>query len=260
MSSTPSVLSLGDWSLAEMSGWSSHHALKFDAGDANLYRYVFNRPTVGIDPTGLADWAFGVQGVDLKLLKDLVVGYYFELKLTVPAVKNKLYVILSEDEKWGIGTEGKEGKLPTTYRLDVQGGLTNDVDKVSYEQKGKAGDWAIFVRRAKKTFGFLPLAKGLKYSGKSNVDLDQNKYLGILVDVEAPKATVTYTYIYVNTRVFREACKKNKEHEPLGSLASDLGSLFGVNFEEDMVYEILSFRGSLARSSRIEVTPLPKEK
>jgi hypothetical protein len=235
--------------------------LGFDAGDANLYRYVSNSPTGRIDPTGLADWDFKVQGVDLKKLKDLVVGYYFELKLTVPEVKNKLFIILSEDEKWGIGTEGKVSTLEPIYRVDVQGPLSTDVDKVNYTQLGQAGDWAVFVRKSTKTFGFLPLAKGLKWSGKSNVDVDQAKYLGLFVDVEAPKATVKYTYIYVNTRIFRQACLKNKQdQESLASLASDLSFLFGVDFSEDKVYEILSFRGKLAKYSRIEVTPLPDKK
>ena len=106
--------------------------------------------TVRIDPTGLADWDFKVQGVDLKALKDLVVGYYFELKLTVPQVKNKLYIILSEDEKWGIGTEGKVGTLESIYRVDVQGPLSTGVDKVDYTQLGKAGDSAVFGEKGQE--------------------------------------------------------------------------------------------------------------
>ena len=202
-----------------------------------------------------------MQGVNLKALKDLVRWYYFELKLTVPQINNKLYIILSEDEKWGIGTEGKVGTLEPIYRVDVQGPLSTGVDKVDYTQLGKAGDWAVFVRKAKKTYGFLPVAKGLKWSGKSNVDVNQGTYLGLFVDVKMPKVTLKYTYIYVNTRILRQACLKNKqEQESLASLASDLSAAFGVDFSEDKVYEILSFRGKLAKYSRIEITPLPDKK
>ena len=186
--------------------------LGFDANDANLYRYVFNRPTHFTDPLGLQkaanEWTVKLKSVDLKLLKDLKVSYALELDLTVPQVKNKYFTILSVDEKSGFGKDGKEGAPEPDYRLDVEGPATVPVDKVSYVQTGQAGDWAFFMRRNTKTFGFLPVAKGLKYSGKSNLKLDQNTYLGILVDLEKPIYKFNYTYIFVNTKLFREACKK----------------------------------------------------
>ena len=105
------------------------------------------------------------------------------------------------------------------------------------------------------------MAKGLKWSGKSNVNVKQGTYLGLFVNVEAPKATLKYTYIYVNMHMFRQACLKNKQEQvSLASLASDLWSAFGVDFSEDKVYEVLSFRGELAKYSRIEITPLPDQK
>jgi RHS repeat-associated protein len=41
------------WDDAKMGRWTSQDPLGFDAGDADLYRYVGNDPTNGVDPTGL---------------------------------------------------------------------------------------------------------------------------------------------------------------------------------------------------------------
>jgi hypothetical protein len=49
--------------------WTSQDPIGFEAGDANLYRYVGNGPTDGTDPSGLrviatiSEYVFGIQGV-----------------------------------------------------------------------------------------------------------------------------------------------------------------------------------------------------
>ena len=46
---------LNRWYNPSLQTWMSQDPIGFNAGDANLYRYVGNGPTDGIDPTGLAD-------------------------------------------------------------------------------------------------------------------------------------------------------------------------------------------------------------
>src|SRR2546427_3607770 len=41
---------------ADPHGWISPDPLGFEAGDWNLYRYVENRPTAAVDPTGEQPW------------------------------------------------------------------------------------------------------------------------------------------------------------------------------------------------------------
>jgi RHS repeat-associated protein len=45
------------WYNAEMGRWESQDPLGFDAGDSNLYRYVNNRPTDDLDPSGNSEQA-----------------------------------------------------------------------------------------------------------------------------------------------------------------------------------------------------------
>jgi hypothetical protein len=48
--------------------WNGRDSIGFDAGDANLYRYVRNAPTNGTDPTGLVVYAGPVSGRDIQTL------------------------------------------------------------------------------------------------------------------------------------------------------------------------------------------------
>ncbi len=47
--------------------WISQDPLGFDAGDSNLYRYVTNRPTDQVDPSGLTIYVYAFDGAGAKL-------------------------------------------------------------------------------------------------------------------------------------------------------------------------------------------------
>ena len=51
---------LNRWYDPEIARWLSEDPISFAAGDANLYRYVSNNPAVKTDPSGLADYMFGL--------------------------------------------------------------------------------------------------------------------------------------------------------------------------------------------------------
>src|SRR5262249_52948106 len=178
--------------------------------DANPYSYAGDNPVGFLDPSGaqqgstLGPWGAKIVAVDLLRLQDRQVSYAFAIDLTPPRAPGKAhYAILSEDEKWGIREGGKEETLKPTYRLDASGPATIPRDNVSYSL---SGNWAVFVRKATKRFGFLPIAKALQLAGLSNKDLDQGKYFELLADMQEQPVRrwmgiLTYTYLYVNTKV-----------------------------------------------------------
>jgi uncharacterized protein RhaS with RHS repeats len=129
--------------------WMEEDPLGFEAGDANLYRYVSNDPTNLVDPTGLIEWEVKGDGKTLgKLSFETVragmqttfivnLRNYKSLGDAAAAIKAdhfNWYQIVVEDPSPQIPAKiGKRAKLPYTdlpnggYKKDPKEEGTQDV-------------------------------------------------------------------------------------------------------------------------------------
>jgi uncharacterized protein RhaS with RHS repeats len=91
--------------------------LGFDAGDANLYRYVINNPTNATDPTGLDEWVRYLPFVEQNLQPGGSAVAEFRDKY-----KNKFVVYSSGNELTGT-VKGPHTKAETVGECKISGGV-----------------------------------------------------------------------------------------------------------------------------------------
>jgi len=102
--------------------WISQDPIGFEAGDANLYRYVGNGPGNNTDPTGLEEWPLWHPNRYLVVVRDYLFGHYGDAYTNdVEGNKNRL----RNTEFLG------EGRLTAGGNLNVSEGTTAAMEELA---------------------------------------------------------------------------------------------------------------------------------
>jgi len=108
---------LNRWYDPNLGKWISQDPIGFAAGDANLYRYVGNSPTIATDPSGLETWWEKLFGRPLFGLGDPYMEQY--------AQSENLPALLAKSR---IGTGGSLFDESLREAIDSLEGLVSDAD------------------------------------------------------------------------------------------------------------------------------------
>jgi uncharacterized protein RhaS with RHS repeats len=134
--------------------WTSQDPIGFEAGDANLYRYVGNGPTNAVDPTGLkgAGPAYGA----CNAVHGMVDGLHWAREKKSRIEYFLFQLIVAAQFKWPhwTGTFGSCDKWVAEYFKRVQPLMTEisqeklpiNVKKVDWSSIGLAGHTAVQIR------------------------------------------------------------------------------------------------------------------
>lgn len=133
--------------------WTSQDPIGFEAGDANLYRYVGNGPTNGVDPSGLRGTANvtpkvsdGKEGTTITI--ELSSFTNKNTKITSVEMGNTYFKLPPNIKTNGDGKATFEVKLPKDYGPNMTTGY-EVVVKVGEGKKAEFGYGRHFVRERK---------------------------------------------------------------------------------------------------------------
>jgi RHS repeat-associated protein len=119
--------------------WTTQDPIGFAAGDANLYRYVGNTPTLLVDPSGLLSvWEAGQFGCGLVVgigsgAADIIAGigsFFWSPIQTTNRILNGLAELTRQIANGNLGEAARQ-LFPDLHRLMTEG------DQLSYYERGR---------------------------------------------------------------------------------------------------------------------------